>query len=248
MCSRFAGGWRKFLLLFLFCLGCLSCGIEDYIYLNPVSSISMTLVNTATIRLPGNAETYFTHFIIYYRIYVSDEISESVTTSNMSNINSSMNSDYNTLYSYVSNDDIISTNIGSVFSNRGYYEIQIDGADIEDFLDSGSRGRTLTINFPQDSQGNPDLSIDGGTAYPLLRSSVLQDPRPINSRHFLNVQGLYDASNSTNNGDVQQKSQYTSSDRYTYAAMYIVASGIDDNYSPIYSRPAYIGVFRLPQQ
>jgi hypothetical protein len=91
----------------------------------------------------------------------------------------------------------------------------------------------------------------GSSEYTLWRSDGggLFSPRP--DRLFRNREELYRSENINNptiNADVQGKSGVTDGSRlYTYAAMFIVAVGVNTaSYSNIYSTPALIHVFQLP--
>ena len=95
----------------------------------------------------------------------------------------------------------------------------------------------------------PALTLDA-QSYNLRRSngSALFRPMPAD-RYFFNTRELNAGANVSNtiNADVSDRSGLADSgDRYTYAAMYIVVAGIDDNLTPIYSAPTFIGVFLLP--
>ncbi|MDR1507868.1 MAG: hypothetical protein LBI67_12275 [Treponema sp.] len=48
------------------------------------------------------------------------------------------------------------------------------------------------------------------------------------------------------NADVEKNPGMTFSTRYAYVSLYIAASGIDNNFTAVYSRPKHIGIFRLP--
>jgi hypothetical protein len=49
----------------------------------------------------------------------------------------------------------------------------------------------------------------------------------------------------TVNADVADQSGI-SGPRYTYVSMYILAYGMDNNFSSVYSTPTHIGIFLLP--
>jgi hypothetical protein len=88
--------------------------------------------------------------------------------------------------------------------------------------------------------------------YVLWRSDGggLFSPRP--DRYFVNSRELWAPENISNqiNADVVNKANLPDGDRrYTYAAMFIVAVGVNPaSYSNIYSTPSLIHVFRLPDQ
>ncbi|GHV75957.1 hypothetical protein AGMMS49942_07780 [Spirochaetia bacterium] len=239
-------------------LGLGSCGIEDYPYLDPVDSgIPLRLNTTAFIRLPDfSGNIYFRTFVIYYRIYISGlSIPGTVSTSQMYQINSSLTSDYNAMLSYTdtSSTTTAPSNMGSVFSNRRYYTLALENASIDNVLGSAGGG-VITLDFA-DTSGRPSLII-GDTRMPsnnpyaryrLFRYSESGFMRPYaDNRYFVNSNdinnGAYINTATYTNLDVQ----YNSASGYTYVSMYILAYGVDSNFSNIYSTPTFIGVFRLP--
>lgn len=240
----------------LFLISCVSCGIEDYAFLYPVPSgnVSVELNHRATIRLPDIDLTdyyYFTHFAVYYRIYISGSSYPTIHTGNMNDLNPLLYADYNAILPYTNGDTTASTATGSLLTNRNYYTLNVEGAVIENaVLAADARGKTVTLDFMvANPQPVPSLTVDG-RQYNLQRStgSGLFRPAPAN-RYFFNTSELNAAANVSNtiNADVADRAGLDSGgDRYTYAAMYIVVTGIDDNLSPIYSAPTFIGVFLLP--
>jgi hypothetical protein len=219
------GFWKKFIILGI-TIVFLSCGLDDYIYLDPVpqESINVTLNTDATVTLRSN-QSGFKHYSIYYRIYVSSNLlAVAIEEGMLSTVNSYLYSDYSAIKPYTNPDTSTSTNVGTLFTNRKYYA-----------LDNQFPPGTLTISF---SEATP--SINGN---PILRSSTIYNPAP--DRYFRNQTDLYAAENGTRNVDVQPTTS-GSGPMYTYAAMYVVAVGVDDNYSTIFSKPTFISVFRLP--
>jgi hypothetical protein len=93
------------------------------------------------------------------------------------------------------------------------------------------------------------LNSDQTQTYNLYRFSEASIMRPIPNRYFYNTSELTNEENISTiertNLDIQKKSSI-SGPKYTYVSLYILAAGIDDNYSPIYSKPAFVGIFRLP--
>jgi hypothetical protein len=236
----------------------LSCGIEDYIYLYPVQggNINVRLTENAAIRLPSadsSESLYFTNFAIYYRIYVSDELisSEINTTEQMRTINQTLYSDYNSIYpstsSNSSSSTSVNTSVGSLFSSRRYYELELENVNIESVLDSGALGQNLDISFPNLINIKPALSI-GGSEYPLWRSTGNNTFNPQPDRFFVNTSELNrtENANTTFNGDVVDKPGI-SGKRYAYVSMYITKIGRDTNtLATIYSSPTFIGILKLP--
>lgn len=243
--------------LLIFGLWCLSCGIEDYTYLYPVQNgnINVRLTENATIRLPPadiSEVPYFTHFAIYYRIYVSDvTISSEITTvEQMRTINTTLYSDYNGIYPSTSSNSSstsVNTSVASLFSSRRYYELDLEGANIESVLDSGSQGLELDIMFPNQINTRPTLQI-GGAAYVLLRSTGNDTFIPQPDLYFINSTELNRPENATTtvNGDVVDKAGISGT-RYTYLSLYIAKIGRDSStLATIYSAPTFIGVLKLP--
>jgi hypothetical protein len=211
----------------------------------------------ATISLPSGIE-YFTHFTIYYRIYLSESL-QAGSINNvdlMRTVNSTLASDYSAFLPYTSNENSnASASTGTLFSGRSYRSIAVAGYTIEsDVLADDALGRSISLDFTQTAdQGPPTLNILQGSdqvlAYILLRSNGggLFTPVPVD-RYFLNTTELNSSTNAstTINADVVDVFSSTGGLRYAYVALYIVVTGIDGNFSPIYSAPTFIGVLRLP--
>jgi hypothetical protein len=233
--------------------------MEDYIYLYPVQegNISVRFIEGATLQLPSSNPSeaaFFTHFSIFYRIYVSGvNLSSEITSpEQMRTINTVLYNDYNGIYPSTSNNSTstsVNTSIGSLFSNRKYYELELEGANINSVLDSGSQGNELKINFTQTPGVKPTLTIGGGAPYTLWRSTGDGTFNPQPNRYFINASELNAASNATTtvNADVADQSGI-SGPRYTYVSMYIVKVGRDSGtFSNIYSAPTFIGILKLPE-
>jgi hypothetical protein len=246
----------NFLLLFIAAGVFLSCGIDEYYYLNPVQSgdIQLTLQERAVIHLPVSA-SYFTHFTIFYRIYISDYFAPgTIQTSSavLSSINSTLASDYAAIEpSTITNTTANTTNTSTLFRNRNYQILNYEGHDV---IPRSAQSRTLVIDFPPVAGSIPSLTIipsrtiTDDLPWYLYRSTGNGSFSPVPDRYFRNTDRLNSSDNaiSTVNGDVVNKSS-VSGKRYTYAVMYIVATGLDlRTYTPIYSIPTFIGIFRLP--
>jgi hypothetical protein len=239
-------------ILFAFLL--LSCGIDDYYYLEQISESNIRRENNtlATINLPAipASEHYFRYYKIYYRIYISAEnTSSEIQTSQsiLTGINPSLYSDYTAIYP--STDPLnttASTDVGRLFSGRNYYELELSGdADIKAVL---TPGRSVTIGFP----GNniPNISINN-TVYNLCRSNNdgTFTPEP-EDRLFLNSEELTDNAKAINtiNADVAANSASSSGQRYTYVSMYFVKVGVNNTFSYVYSKPTHANIFKLPER
>jgi hypothetical protein len=251
-----------FLVLFLCFLWAgfsVSCGIEDYFYLYPVplGNIQIQLNSWASVTLPSidlQEFYYFTNFSIYYRIYISDILETAaiqLSTSSLSRINAALSSDYFAISPYTTTNTQnapVNVSINSIFGSRNYYLLTLANADIENsVLATSSPGRTLELEFDPIQTGRqyPYLAING-QYYDLFRSDGNGIFNPLPDRYFVNSSQLNSSQNATSaiNADVANKN--VSGPRYTYVSMYIVASGIDNNFSPINSIPTHIGIFRLP--
>ncbi|MDR0494448.1 MAG: hypothetical protein LBG95_02310 [Treponema sp.] len=255
--------------LSLFCL--LSCGLEAFYYIDYIPEGDYS-DNRAVIRLPstndlgyGREGSYFTNFILFYRIYMSDlfvPTGPHLTAPDgidRAAINSTLNSDYSGIFSST---DITSTtasisNPETIFFNRGYFMVTLAGEDIEKILGGGSLGKTLEIFFDPYNGVRPTLSLDGGvTAYTLQRAVSAPgipffQPRPEGNlyRSFLNHADLCNKGFATNEINRDVAVNYKSQEllRYTYVSMYIAATGKSLEMPPkaIYSQPTFVGIFRL---
>jgi hypothetical protein len=239
-------------LLFLLSAGALffSCGIEDYAYLEPVpsGSIQLTLNTDAVVYLPSQgAGSNFTQYNIYYRIYISDILeSGGIQRSRpaMERINPALANDYFALEPYTNTNSSVnaSASTDSLLRNRGYqalsYEpgLAINGSGV------------LELHFPAQTGSIPYLVYGG--SYNLYRSNGNGTFNPQPDRYFCNSSEINSSANAINtvNADVSNKSGI-SGPRYTYAALYIAAEGLNQpSYTPFYSIPTFIGVFKLPEK
>ncbi|GHV78546.1 hypothetical protein AGMMS49944_03370 [Spirochaetia bacterium] len=246
-----------------------SCGLDEYPYLEPVEpGIPMVLNTTAYIRLPDSLPNYFRNFIIYYRIYISGQSETgTIIPDRMASLNPALATDYNNLLSSTTA-NTTNTPVPSsmdIFSNRKYYPLALESTAIESVLDDNIPnpvgGITITLDFATNSVhtkpslilGPADLSSNN-TSYPprypqyqLFRSDYNMRPYDANNRYFINSDEInnpdhIDTATSTNL-DIQNNTNIG----YTYVSMYIIAFGLDPNtFSNIYSTPTFIGVFMLP--
>jgi hypothetical protein len=236
-----------------------ACGIEDYPYLDPVreSNISWEFNTRAAILLPYVSSQQFTHFAIYYRIYISDEsILSSILPTDMAKINDLLDKDYKYFLPYINSDNMSgSTQIDTYFANRKYYSLYTESGELNDILSKSVMGQRIVLDFSQTTSGRRPILEIGGTEYVLWRTTGREreifEIKPNNDRSFVNSSELNsseyaDSKNNTVNNDVADKDKMVSGNRYTYVAMYIVATGQDMEFKYIYSQPDYIGVFRLP--
>jgi len=242
--------------------GLLSCGLEEFYYIDYIPQGDYTLSN-AVINLPSRGyegyTAYFENFIIFYRIYISGgtqvQTGDNLRTNSTdrSAINTALNSHYTYFSSFT---DITSTapntsNLETTFGSRGYYVLNLENNNINNVLGSGSLGSRLEIAFPPNPGQEPTLTINNGDPHKLRRaraapagqSSVIFSPRP--NWNLLNSSVLYNNDNITL-GNTDTEAYSVDTPRYTYISMYIAAKGSGGMPPlPIFSQPTFIGIFRL---
>jgi hypothetical protein len=241
--------------------GITSCGIETYKYLERVDpGIPMLLNTTAYISLPGE-DYYFRYFVIYYRIYISGlDVPGEVNTGLLAQINPALYTDYNFFLSYTNSQSAVApTNMGNTFAGRKYFSLELENKEIEGVLSSG--GRIITLDFSPNPQYKPSLIMGDNrnetpsspyTRYQLSRNTGNDNNPYADNYYFVNSDDINNndhisSDSSYVNQDVERNTQ--ASGQYTYAAMYILAYGMDDaNFTNIYSIPTFIGIFRLPNE
>ena len=256
--------------------GLLSCGLEEYYYMDYIPEGDYRDVNSATIRLPASSRAgygerssggYFSNFVIYYRIYISDiPFIGRIDETTRSSVNSTLNSDFNTLSSYtnITSTDVSTSNLETRFFNLKYYKLLLADRNIDTFLGRNSLNQTLTIHFPPNTGEEPTLVLGdrdpviGDNAFILRRATdgpnIIFSPKPNSPeglfRTFLNHPELYDKGNvnNENNADVATNTKNVEM-RYTYVSMYIMAVGLTGETPPktIYSQPAFLGTFMLAE-
>jgi hypothetical protein len=227
----------------------LTCGIEEYYYLPQVPEINIkTEFNTgATINLPSLSSYYYAlNYSIFYRIYISGQPTsgEINTTAIRDSISSNLSSDFGAIFP---NTNPISTTAGTpantLFKNRSYFELELDRVDIKSLLPLN--GGNISIQFPTIQGGFPLLSLNDGTEIRLFRSRELISPVP--DRYFRNTSELSAPENAISNINADVSGRTGLSQRYAYVSMYIVAVGLNPvAFTPIYSKPTHISVFKLP--
>jgi len=228
--------------------GFISCGIDEYYYLPqvPEGGVTVNLNTEAILNLPdisNNNEYYYaSSYTIFYRIYASDFLTSSST--DIARISPSLASDYNYFSSYTNPANTTSITSSSTFKSRNYFELEFDGTKDIDILPKS--GGTFRIRFPVIPWSVPAASLNGGQEFFLFRSSEMISPQPRNDLFFRNTPELrsYENANANINADVAGRSGEM---QYAYVSMYIVATGVNPgNFTPIYSKPAHISIFRLP--
>ncbi|MDR1250525.1 MAG: hypothetical protein LBK63_14650 [Treponema sp.] len=240
-----------------------SCGIETYKYLGPVESgIPMLLNTTAYITLPGGQPNYFRYFIIYYRIYISDlPVPGVVDPGILAQINPTLLTDYNYFNTYTNTTNtVVPTTMGTIFSGRKYFSLELENDSIERILSSAGGG-VVTLDFAANAQFKPslvlgDLRVPEQPSNPYQRRQLSRNMRNdnnpyANNYYFVNSDdvnnGAHISSDSSNINQDVQNNQNASGQKYTYVSMYILSYGLDDsNFTNIYSIPTFIGIFRMP--
>jgi hypothetical protein len=227
--------WPRCFFLFYFGVIISSCGLENYIYLAPVTAITAQN-NSISVTLPNGDQPslYFKGYKIYYKIYTSSKTYTSVISSaNFSEINSTMNSDYSKIAPYLSTDSVASINMDVFFSSSSYglnfyplyYNENNSNLEISKLLD----GSESTFILKKDKN---EFKIELSTPYSFsLRRSIANYPA-----------FTYNSSDMSNDADVA----YISNNTTAYALFFIFAYGVDEYGSSIFSRPTMLGVLQLP--
>ena len=251
-----------FILAVLFFAG---CGIDKYAYLFPIpqENIIRSADLTTTVIIPYqnnpaiNSSSVFTHFTIFYRIYMSGVYIDNPTLGDLASINPALSSHYNAIdYYNPSSERIFSASLlESLFKGRGYKYLCLQGASLDFLLSSATLfivpNCRLRFDFSYANRP-PKMSIMSGNTligseYTLLRSDDLKLPMPNGDSRFINFPELCSPiyATSDHNADIEPNS---SPIYYTYAAMFIMAAGLDveNGYIPVYSNPTFIHAIRLP--
>ena len=229
------------------------CGLDDYYYLPqiPDGNIDVEMNTSATIQLPvisGTAYPYFTSFVLFYRIYISGQNSiERIDSAELRrSLSSTMDSDYSYFVTDIdSTNTTVNTTIGTKFTSRKFYELELEDINIKSLLSSSGR---LFLDFPNFTI--PYMEF-GASRYNLWRSNGESVFTPEPDRYFRNTEDLYDSDKAKNpiiNADVADISSTTPADiRYTYIMLYIIVAGFhQSNLNTIYSKPTFVGIFKLP--
>jgi hypothetical protein len=225
----------------------LACGLEDFSYLDPIENVTINSTDS-TVGLPAQSNSAFRHYTVFYRIYLSNSNTISGNTEADRNaINPQLSTHYKALETYTNPDAVITTDLITLFRNTyGYYRLCVlnIGSQIislDDVLTSSASG-TLKFDY---NVTPPELQIIGsGIRLPLQRAAENFTPVPDRTLIATNSSLLDNSNIDTNrNRDVQNFSFVASS---AYISLYIAATGINDNFSYIYSNPKHLGVFKLP--
>lgn len=247
-----------------------SCGIEEYIYLEPVENVSTTGVSSAIITIPNNTSNpYFRYYTIFYRIYISDVSLAAIPSHEQRlTINPTLAAHYNTIDPYTTNDSVSPNAIASVFTNLKYHPLYVSVDKSYEIAMNQLLAKSETISGTYPSIGAQD--IDFGDRVELVFTSADVGPyMVIRYNSFPDSDNLYlfrDGNNFTANPDrlfyqsadlvneafistttnIDVEPRGGANPKLVYVSMYILATGIDVNYTLVYSRPKHIGIFRLP--
>jgi hypothetical protein len=252
----------KFFFIGLAFLFLVSCGIEDYIYLEhiPDSNVSRTTNTKADVVIPAVSSPYLRRYIVFYRIYISGvDFPSEITNPGTQLDNSTLTSNFNTLRPYAdATYNVSASQVGSVFNSLRYSELEVESASMQNLLGAPGGvfpGASLSFEFIESApSGNIPYLIMNGTSvqYSLRRNWTVYgyspppgapsafQPEPDNT--FTRTGELCDTGNSISNWDVAHGGGGTNA----YVSLYIVAQGTDPNFNAIYSRPTFLGIFRLP--
>lgn len=227
-----------------------SCGIDNYLYLYPVTQVSNSGTTYISWYLPSTKVSgYFKYYRIYYRLYKSHYLAaSSIVPGDFNNINSTLYSDYLKIAPYFNLTTNAPVYVQSIFEDQLYYlELSLDGSSLSNLLNDSLPGSSLKValDFSLTSPNKtPVLVLYGLTYtnyYTLLRSIINPTPTTDNG-HFYYSNLLY---NSTTDADIAADTTSGTSN-YIYGAFYIVAVGKDDNGSTVLSTPTLLGVVQLP--
>ena len=241
------------LLVLWWCIGLFfSCGIEEYVYLEPVEITDSTGVDHGSITIPGSVyNRYFRYFTLFYRIYMSDQHFSTVTADGQRQmLNPSLASHYRTLEPYTVSETVSPSAIGSVFNRLSYYQLWAsrDGSvpiSMQHLLNNSevNQGDVINLYFQVNNIPYFTRSNNPSDHLYLFRDSIIT---PSSERLFFAPD--FKITNDAANPDVSRNIGSGSSGEIAYVSIYILATGIDDNYSIIYSRPKHVGIFLLPNK
>ena len=249
--------------------GLLSCGLEEFYYIEFIPDVLQTSNVSVQIQLPMPSSTgyteYFSNFIIFYRIYLSNFTASSTLPGTFNDINSYMYSNYNGLYRYTdkTSTTVTSENLENIFYNSfGFFKLALEGRDINNVLSSSSLGKTILFNFSVVTGEIPTMVLSGEEPIYLWRAADKPGmnfktrpdrlDRPDDFRCFMNYADIRNTAfappvSSEFNADVAIRINETNTS-LSYVLLYIAAQGVTREPAPrpIYSQPTYIGMFRLP--
>ncbi|GMO49289.1 MAG: hypothetical protein Ta2G_06070 [Termitinemataceae bacterium] len=219
-----------------------SCGIETYVYLDPVTDIVREDTSRARINTPrpqsGNSSysvtidfpnyTYpnikvtgtstpgtsiFDDYVIYYKIYKSNSSAVSIPTeTERIAVNTTLNTEYKNIDPYTDIESTSTSSPDSIFTSKHFFTLRADAS-----------GNLLRTN----PNGAFTLKPD---AYFISSDDLKKEPPT-----------------SVMNYDVAETTPASAEKVSTYVAMYIMETQFNSqSLTPIYSKPAFINIFKLP--
>jgi len=242
--------FKKIIFFLLASIFIFSCGIEENYYLPqvPQNRIIRTSNTEAAINLPPIDNYYYAlNYTILYRIYISGEnLGYDIQTSSERNsISSDLNRDYEAIFPSTDPVTTASSNGYNMLKNRSYFELELDRVDIKTILQK--EGGRLNILFPTVTDGFPTMSLNDGLEINLRRSRELISPQPVDDPSFRNSPDLGKSENANPNINADVTRSSSGSTQHAYVSMYIIAVGLDPSgFTPIYSKPTFISIFKLP--
>ena len=247
------------MLIIILSLGCLlSCGLEEFYFLDAIPDGYVTYIDTTgtNIRLSSGSSS-FENFVIFYRIYISEtNISGQILTAEQrTSINPALNSDFNAIFPWTdkTSTTVNTANLENSFLARRYYQLTLQGSSINGVLDTSSLGRRLEIRFTTQAGESPFLLFDDITPHYLLQranSAPGMNFRPLpEDRLFFSHADLRNSNNATAEINADVASHSSVNPLYAYVSMYIAATGRTLDLPPrtIFSQPTFIGIFRLTE-
>lgn len=228
-----------FRLIFLLLIFITSCGIDSYVFLSPVEYITFESTNTrTTFRLPNSQDDHCLNYKIFYKIYLSKSDNLNIDEDGLWEISDKLSNDSNKTHVYSEEESLITSAVNYLllyFKNVMYFnennnEEPYVNLLTKDFLGADFKGAELVIDFLNDP---PTISY-GETTYTLHRGvTVDKEDLP-----FLYNSGFTE---SNKDYDILENETYKSA----WVLLVIVGEGFDDNFSPIYSAPRRLGIFKL---
>lgn len=231
------------LVLLIMCFILTTCGIEEYFYLPqmPENSLRSSDLYSATIVIPPISSQYYyaRGYNIYYRIYISiNLVSSAESESDRTQISTTLRDDYNRFNNLI--DPSNTSTITNANSFNNFYILEFDS--LSDLLPTS--GGELNILFPTAS-GEYPIARFGSTETRLRRTSDLTVVEPDNY-YFRNTQQLRLPIDNPNKVNSDVAISRPTNANYSYVLMYIVAVGDGANFSRTFSKPVFLGIFKLP--
>ena len=244
-----------------------SCGLDDYVYIYPVNQGNIVQHSSDRATVPINSDNGtvhgFSNYIIFYRIYISEDLFLSTISDNFNNINPLLLSNHNSIRPLIGSETFGNRNLEAIFRDLGFYFVEVQGASIDNILGTSvlpPGNQTTFLEFDFGHEGDPNMTIihpgSGSSSYTLFRSSgggsfttrplgdrTFNDSTDLKNREYINNDVNADVADLRRNNVLVHEDDM----RYTYAAFYIAAVGIDaTTYTSIFSTPSLINVFLLP--